>query len=327
MKTKTSILFFALIMGLLVLSNSCKKDDVPELKPVLTTTEVTDISAVYAVSGGNISSEGGAAITARGVCWSTNQRPTIDDAKSNDGKGIGSFSSEMSPLKYNTTYYVRAYATNSNGTFYGNEVSFTSEDGVLDIDGNVYKTVTIGTQTWMASNLQTTKYNDGTRIEYLYQPESTAGYSWYMDDITTYGYTYGGLYNWHAVNSGKLCPAGWHVPTNAEWDVLVDELGGELIAGGKLKYNGANFWLNPNTDATNSSGFGALPGGTSFWLVSSTPDADIYYELIWRTGYWWSSTTETESSAWYRSMSFDNAKVYKSYYSKSAKFSVRCIKN
>jgi len=296
------------------------------VSPVITTAEVTNITPIYGVSGGNISSDGEATITARGVCWNTHTTPTIADSKSNNGTGIGSFSSEMSYLTLNTTYFVRAYATNRNGTFYGNEVSFTTENGVTDADGNVYETVTIGTQTWMARNLRTTKYNDGTPIEYLSKPESTAGYSWYMNDITTYGYSYGGLYNWYAVNSGKLCPAGWHVPTDAEWQTLVTFLGGEYVAGGKLKYSEPYYWSAPNTDATNSSGFGALPGGWSFTLVSSTPDADIYHDDIWEYGYWWSAT-EITSNAWYRSMSYSDGKVARHNVIKKTQMSVRCIKD
>src|SRR5690554_4065027 len=144
MKTKTSILFYALIMGLLVLTNSCKKDedkDDPKSVAVLTTAEVSEITETTAVSGGDITSNGGASVIVRGVCWSTSETPTISDSKTIDGKGEGKFISNITDLESNTTYYVRAYATNSEGTGYGNATPFKT----LKIKGSPVLTTTKAT--------------------------------------------------------------------------------------------------------------------------------------------------------------------------------------
>lgn len=169
--------------------------------PEITTTSISIITENSAQSGGNITVDGGATITARGVCWSTSQNPTITNSHTSDNSGPGSFTSSLTGLIQNTTYYVRAYATNSAGTAYGNEISFTTKGPVTDIDGNVYYTVTIGSQVWMAENLKTTKHNDGTAIPLVTDPTqwgnlTTPGYCWNNNDETTYKNTYGALYNW-----------------------------------------------------------------------------------------------------------------------------------
>ena len=137
-----------------------------------------------------------------------------------------------------------------------------------DGDGNHYSVVQIGTQIWMGENLKTTKYNDGTSIpnvidKVAWSNLTTPGYCWYNNDVAN-EITYGALYNWHAVNSNKLAPLGWHIPTDTDWTTLTDYLGGNNIAGGKLKDAGNTHYLSPNTGATNSSGFTALPGGYRF---------------------------------------------------------------
>ncbi|NMB52035.1 MAG: hypothetical protein GX999_06895 [Bacteroidales bacterium] len=136
---------------------------------------------------------------------------------------------------------------------------------VTNIEGNVYKTVTIGSQVWMSENLKTTKLNDGTDIPSVtsnteWAELSTPGYCYY-DNSWSNALIYGALYNWHTVNTGKLCPTGWHVPTDEEWTTLITYLGGDTLVGGKLKETGTAFWLSPNRGATNETGFSARAGG------------------------------------------------------------------
>ena len=135
---------------------------------------------------------------------------------------------------------------------------------MTDKDGNTYKTIQIGTQTWMAENLKTTKYNDRTSIPLVTDATSWSNLSTpaccWQDNVPARKVTYGVLYNWYTVNTGKLCPSGWHVPSDAEWNVLTDYLGGENIAGGKLKESGFKHWNKPNTGATNETHFSALSG-------------------------------------------------------------------
>lgn len=299
--------------------------------PILTTNPITDITQTSATSGGNITSDGGAAVTASGICWSTSQDPTTATNFTTDGNA-SSFTSNLSGLTANTTYYVWAYATNSAGTGYGNQVSFTTvasaETGtVTDIDGNVYHTVTIGTQVWMVENLKTTRCNDGSAIEletdryhwpFLYSP----GYCWYDNDEVNNKNTYGALYNWDAVNTGKLAPVGWHVPSDYEWTTLINYLGGENYAGGKLKETGLNHWDSPNTGATNSTGFTALPGGARTTTSS--------YNSIGETGYWWSSTEIPNSAlsayAWIM-YDFSSSARRNINYEFSDGLSVRCMKD
>lgn len=306
---------------------SCKTDNKEKGEvPVLTTTAATNITTTTATSGGNITSEGTAEVTARGVSWSTNADPSISDPKTDDGEGTGQFVSNITGIKGGTTYHVRAYATNSVGTAYGDDITFVTE-GVSDIDGNVYNTVTIGTQVWMKENLKTTKYNDGTAIpnvtdDAAWSTLSADAYCWYDNDLAAYKDTYGALYNWYVVasaNPKNVCPTGWHVPTDAEWTTLSTYLGGETVAGGKLKETGTTHWGSPNTGATNQSGFTALPGGNRF--------DDGSFDYIGQYGQWWSSTEYNANSAWSRDMGYYFKTLDRGYYSKLSGYSVRCIKD
>lgn len=192
---------------------------------------------------------------------------------------------------------------------------------VTDIDGNVYNTVEIGTQQWMAENLKVTKYNEGTAIPLVtdgigWNNLTTPGYCWYNNDNTTYGDVYGALYNWYGVNAGNFCPVGWHVPSDPEWTVLNDYLGGSSVAGGKLK--ASILWNSPNTGATDEAGFTALPGGYR--------GGDGIYSDIGNMGMWWSASgTGFPFDAWLRGMNYNNANFDRGTLAKYYGFSIRCV--
>ena len=199
---------------------------------------------------------------------------------------------------------------------------------VIDIDGNIYNTVQIGTQTWMAGNLRTSRYNDGTPIANItdnteWNNLTSGAYSWYDNDSTSYEIPYGKLYNWHTVNTGKLCPAGWHVANEDEWLALRDFLGGSSAAGGKLKAtgtieNGDGLWIAPNTGATNSTGFNGLPGGRRY--------GDGSFEQKGIRGSWWSSL-DTPGFAFFWSLSNSSGSLNGASQSFNNGMSVRCIKD
>jgi uncharacterized protein (TIGR02145 family) len=261
----------------------------------LTTTSVSTIKNISAICGGNITNNGGADVFARGVVWSTNPNPNISlGTKTVDGIGNGSFVSNITNLLPNTTYYVRAYATNASGinysanTSYGNQLTFTTQanllngSGLSDIDGNQYQSVIIYGQEWMQKNLNVTKYRNGDPIPQITDDNiwatTTTGAWRYYANITANGITYGKLYNWYAVNDPRgLAPQGWHIPSKGDWNDLFINLGG-TPAGGKLKETGTSHWQNPNVGATNETNFTAIP---------SNPSGQNY---IYISATWWSNT-------------------------------------
>lgn len=196
---------------------------------------------------------------------------------------------------------------------------------VTDIDGNLYKTIKIGDQWWMAENLRVTRFQNGETI-----PLAINDNDWYSLSISSCcdyennpsnSQIYGKLYNWYAAtDERKMCPTGWHVPTDAEWSELIDYLGGELVAGGKLKEVGTLHWNSPNNGATNESGFTALPGGYR--------DDDGSFDGIGNRGFLWSST-ENGDYAWSRSLGYANGYCLgkNDNFFREYGFSVRCIKD
>jgi uncharacterized protein (TIGR02145 family) len=199
---------------------------------------------------------------------------------------------------------------------------------ITDGEGNIYKTVNIGTQQWMAENLKVSKYSDGTTIPNIsdntqWQNNTTGAWAFYNNDAVN-NTKYGKLYNWYAVspttNGNKnVCPTGWHVPTDAEWTILIDYLGGESVAGGKMKEAGTTSWNSPNTDATNTSLFTALPVGFR--------NDNGNYGVIGFEGSWWSSTENNTSNAWTRFLSSSFGFVYRGDISKKSGIAVRCLRD
>jgi uncharacterized protein (TIGR02145 family) len=202
----------------------------------------------------------------------------------------------------------------------GNDIEYGT---VTDIDGNVYRTVRIGTQWWMAENLKTTRYNNGQPISNITGDSewcnlSTPAYCWYNNDISNKVH-YGALYNWFAVNSGRLAPAGWHVPSREEWNTLINYLGGQDIAGGKLKETGDAHWLSPNAGATNETGFSARGAGIR----------DITFMMMRETTYIWSSSSDPAANSEAFQVHLYYGYPWANLYSmqKYSGFSVRCVRD
>ena len=311
--------------------------------PTLTTVAITALGATSAVSGGVITSDGGSAVTVSGICWGTTALPVIGALNTTtDGLLTGTFPSTMTGLTDGTTYYVRAYATNAIGTSYGNQLTLLTK--VADNDGNTYNTVKIGNQVWMAQNLATTKYNDNSSIPNLtlaaawIAENGTAGhngaYCWYNNDGTTYKPLYGAIYNWYAVNTGNLCPTGWHVPSDEEYQTLELFLGmapgtnpGQVGAwedrgtdqGTQMKNTTGWSTGLPNLNGTNTSGFSALPGGYRFGVDGS-------FQSLGQVSYWWASDQVDATTAFYRRLDGTLTTVYRMGVLKSAGKYIRCIK-
>lgn len=300
--------------------------------PIVTTSAISNIETTSASAGGQISNDGGSPITSRGVCWSTTQNPTIADSKSIDGSLVGSFVSQLSGLKSSTTYYVRAYASNNITTAYGQQITFTTSSGplfqfgsgVTDIEGNNYKSVIIGAQEWMEENLKVTKFNDGSSISYIiplseWSTASTPALCDWNHDIAN-GQTFGKLYNYYAiVDTRKLCPVGWRMPTSNDFITLESYIGAS--EAGKLMKSavGWNFWPDPlQGNGNNLSGFNGLPGARR--------GGDDFQDFR-SIAYWWTTSEFSTSTAISFSLSRENYILARVLLNKVNGLSVRCIKN
>jgi len=321
----------AVCVTTLLFQAGCKKDvvpqnDVPKI-PSLTTSSVTNITATAAFSGGTVTQKGSSDITALGVCWSLSQNPDISANHTVEGIITDVFTSQLTNLVPNTPYYVRAYATNAAGTGYGNILSFTTSpvtcDNSVSYEGKTYQTVLINTQCWFAQNLNVGKRINGSRNQ---TDNDTIEKYCYNDQETNCNF-YGGLYQWDetmqfitAPGTKGICPEGWHVPTDADWTTLIGYLGGDSVAGGKMKQAGLANWASPNTGATNSSGFTALGAGNH---------NNNGFESIMLFAYFWSSSQDIANPdyAWSLTPYSEGKDIYKGSGFKANGFSVRCIKN
>ena len=330
----------------------------PPTLPAVITVDVSDITGMTATCGGNVTADGGATVTDRGVCWSTNSNPTVTDNKITKGSGLGVFSCNLFGLSPGETYHVRAYAINSVGTVYGEDVSFTTKsDGysclstplVTDRDGNEYHTVKLGEQCWMKENLKTTKYADGTDIKTISSGTSTTEARWYYPDgFSSYKTKYGLLYNRAAVMNGSpysstnpsgvqgVCPTGWHVPSLAEWKQLFDYVSSQQdyccesdklnIAKALASTTGWNttFSSSPcsvayDQKSNNATGFGMMPAG--YYTNNPTIYSQYYYQFG-DCAYFW-TTTGTHPR-------IDKDGVIVKYEEKDSNrrgYSVRCLKD
>jgi uncharacterized protein (TIGR02145 family) len=329
---------------------------------LLSTNEVTDITISAAVCGGNITSDGGSPVISRGIVWSTSESPTVDNniGMTNEGTGTGVFTSNLTELEPLTTYYVRAYAANSIGTYYGDQMEFITNLGidgepcpgmltVTDIDGNVYNTVAIGTQCWLKENLKTNKYRNGISIEYpgnddnAWLNNTNGAYAWYNNNIT-WKESYGALYNFYAgINPNGLCPEGWHVPGDGDWTKLLNYVVGKGYPNESNNPQGASNALKSCRQEYSPLGGDCNTSEHPRWLSHAIHygfDAFGFSALpgSYRTGYgpfpsnlgyfgaWWSSSEVSGTSASSRSMTyFGNVSQENSQ--KRAGYSVRCLRD
>ncbi len=294
--------------------------------PTVNTSPITGITTTAAVSGGTIISEGSSPVTARGICWSLGSGTASVSGNHTVDATTATYLSSITGLTANTTYYVRAYATNAAGTGYGNELVFTTTDiagGTLtDIDGHVYNYIYLGSNYWMTENLNVAHYRNGDPIpevkdQAVWASLFTGAWCWYNNDSATYAAIYGKLYNWYAFNDPRgLAPTGWRMPTELDWVIVESNLGGNNIAGGKLKEAGTTHWNSPNTGATNSSGFTGRPGG----YRSTTGFSDMGL-----SGNWWSSIGCCGTS-WSRHVNYNDSKHTHTQVLQKFGYSIRCVK-
>ena len=304
----------------------------------LMTTAASNIVALSATSGGNITNDGGSAITERGVVYATTQNPTTSNFKVVAGTGTGTFTATLSPLASQTTYYARAYATNSNGTAYGNQVQFSSASAntVTDIDGNVYPYVSVCGKDWFAANLKTTKYKNGDVIT----DGSASNYNWVTSTSGAYTYPngqqsnnaqYGKLYNIEAVRDSRgVCPTGWHIATDADWQAA------EVCEG-----------MNPSDAAINGNrccgGLKFLEGGSSGLEIKKAGllyidqgNGQMNYIGFSTTGQYWSGTPWPSNPQSNRYRGFNDPsdpsdinpdKIYRFAFDRAGVMSVRCVRD
>jgi len=319
-----TIKLFSFILLLVALYN-CTKD-----KTTIASVQTYSpqfISSSSATVGCVVLSDGGSSITSCGIYLSTSQNPETTGSKLEIGNDTGTFLGKVTELNTNTQYYIKAYAINKNGKAYGEQINFTTPSTITDFDNNVYETVKIGNQTWMAENLRTTHYLNGNAINTTNPAtldiinQTSPKYQWTYDGNDTYISTYGKLYTWYVItDSRKVCPIGWHIPSDNEWSTLETTLGGNQIAANKLKEEGNTHWESPyNQDATDESCFSGLPAGYRDWNGT--------FFQIKSDGYWWSSTESETVRSYARTVNAGSPVIGRFGAIKSWGISVRCVKD
>jgi uncharacterized protein (TIGR02145 family) len=317
-KAPAYLLLIILVASLL---NGCKKDETSKKVPVITWENPADIHFGALLSATQLNATADVAGT---FVYTPPIGTKLSEGLAQDLKvdfmptDAATYANASKTVKINVLPGGASSAVFNPGVTYGT---------VTDIDGNIYKTATIGTQTWMAENLFTTRYRNGDTI-----PVVTNNTIWKnlksdacctyentvnLDDIATMGR----LYNWFAVISSRnLAPVGWHVATDADWATLTIFLGGETVAGGKIKETGTSHWKSPNTGATNSSGFTALPSGRREYTDGSFINNGY-------DGFWWTNSAYNPDYSWYRDLHYTFASINRANFHKQYGFSVRCVKD
>ena len=289
--------------------------------PVSSTEYAVDVTSTEAVISGRLIYNGGEPITEIGMCYGTNETPSLSDNVLVYTGSDSIFSFPLTGLSPKTTYYFCTYATNSKGTSYGNVRMFnTIEMGISDVDGNSYDVVQLGNQVWFASNLSVTKYNNLQDIPHLTDSvewSQTTSPAWcYYKNNSSYGEGYGVLYNWYAANSDNLCPTGWRVPTDADWEELEDFLGRD--AGNKLKLVDDKYWISVN-GFTNESNFSAVGSGYRM------PNGE--FRGIRRDAEWWTSDDTEGSYEYLWEVTTSSSGMSRLTADKNRGVSIRCMRN
>ncbi|MCF8373665.1 MAG: fibrobacter succinogenes major paralogous domain-containing protein [Bacteroidales bacterium] len=327
--------------------------------PIVLTDSIGNITQSTASCVGEVVNSGGDSVITRGICWNTTGMPTVSNSFLLAGSGIGSFTCSMANLSTSTTYFVRAFANNSVGTSYGNEISFTTlndttllcGDSIADIDGNIYIVVHIGNQCWMAENLRVTHYPNGDIIPYITNAADwlglgywDPGYCYYNHD-TSYATTYGALYTWMAMadsspssnsipsNMQGICPSAWHIPSDEEWKILQGFADSQYIypsyEWNNWAWQGTDVgtklrtkygWYN-NGDGIDSHGFAAYPTGEANWTSFSNLG---YYASFWTSTKYGTGNTY---HAIYRKLVYSGSTIYRGTSYMDIGRSIRCVKD
>ncbi len=296
------------------------------LFPLVTTTLPSVIASFFSIATGNVTYDGGGTISERGVFFGKYQNPELTGTKIVSGSGIGVFTAQLTDLSENTSYYIKSYAINAAGIGYSDQITFTTNTTIKDIENNSYGMVKIGVSWWLTENLKTKKYNNGDDILTTTPAikditgESAPKYQWAYDSSEANVAVYGRLYTAFVISDSRgICPTGWHVATSADWNTLVVLLGGASVAGGKLKESGTMHWKNPNGGATNEYGFSALPSGFR---------ADHgYFANINQVVDYYSGDESSSTSNWIYEIGFNYGTLGISNTTKKYGLPIRCVKN
>lgn len=298
--------------------------------PLVVLNDLDDIISTRITGLAEVTHPGSSPVSDRGLVWSDEPNPTLDNASLSIGSGTGEFQGRITQLEPENSYYIRAYATNEWGTSYSNELT-TETKGLFaqDIDGNIYPSQIYSELEWTTKNLKSTRYANGDPI-----PNLIDGGEWFITTEGSWSYydldsnraqVYGILYNWYAASDARnICPSGWRVPTNNEWENLINYLGGSSEAGGKMKTTGTiiggdGLWQAPNEGASNESGFSVVPAGDRL--------SGGAFDRLTTGATFWGSTELNLNTAWGRRLSHTSIAVSRANYAKTSGFSVRCVRD
>lgn len=334
-KSKNQFFGFGFLIVFLVFFIGCSKQEEDKPDPVtldlpqVTTNQITVIDSITLDAHGKVISDGGSMITTRGFCWSTHPDPTLADSVITVGSGTGEFSFLFNNIVIDQMYYFRAFATNTVGTVYGDQravktITHVMGSGTIDIDGNSYPTVYIGSQEWTASNLRTTRFNNGDLIPEIVDANAwwiadSAGLCSIFNDVQN-DVPYGKLYNgWVVTDSRNVCPLGFHVPSDSDWTVLLDY----TYDMNYLREEGTLHWIEPNVNANNLSGFTALPTGVRTFPYPAALD----YYFFGHAAYFWSSTRALNLEVKYWFMNDNSPYITRHSTDEQNGLSVRCVRD